>query len=211
MVANRQLAQQARQDREQSRSSSFSFRQLAQQARRNQEHQTQVPQLPIACKPLLPQLTRIVSLRHQLNRCNILCYFCGAEHWIEERVRESSLQAPKFSTCCEGGTVMKNMTHKAFFGLPPWRTATHPVRSCSQYGSLIRVCPSTTLFRLHIERRFLTLWRNASFRHGARSCLSFAPSLSISLRSCSDDASRPLFRLIRYHCVSMMITTSVVV
>jgi hypothetical protein len=55
---------------------------------------------------LLPQITGTVSLRHQLGRCNVSCSFCGAEHWIEERVRESSLQAPKFSTCCEGGAVI---------------------------------------------------------------------------------------------------------
>ena len=106
MATSRQLAQQARRDQERSQSSSFHFRHFAQRVRRNQEHQTQVQQLLIARKPLLPQLTSIVSLRHQLGRCNVSCCFCGAEHWIEERVQESSLQAPKFSTCCQGGIVM---------------------------------------------------------------------------------------------------------
>ena len=106
MATSRHLAQQVRRNRERSRSTSFSFRQLAQQARQNQESQTQVQQLSIACKPLLPQLTSTVSLRHQLGRCNFSCCFCGAEHWIEERVQESSLQAPKFSTCCERGVVI---------------------------------------------------------------------------------------------------------
>ena len=52
------------------------------------------------------QLMTTISLRHQLSRRNISCRFCGAEHWIEERVQGSSLQAPKFSTCYEGGIVI---------------------------------------------------------------------------------------------------------
>jgi hypothetical protein len=73
---------------------------LGQQARQNQEHE------PIACQPLDSQLTSTVSLRHQLDRCDVLCRFCSAEHWMEERVQGSTKSSPKFSTCCKSGTVM---------------------------------------------------------------------------------------------------------
>ena len=62
MATSRQLAQQARQDREQSQSSSLRFRPFAQRARRNQEHQIRVQQLLIARKPLRPQLTGTVGV-----------------------------------------------------------------------------------------------------------------------------------------------------
>lgn len=100
MATNRQLAQQARQHRQQSQLSSLGFRQLSQQARQNREHE------PIACQPLTSQLTGTVSLRHQLDPCNILCRFCGAEHWIEEKVQGSTKISPKFSTCCQAGAVI---------------------------------------------------------------------------------------------------------
>ena len=81
-------------------------RQLAQQVRWNQEHEYHEELLPIACKPLPSQLTGTASLHHRLNRCNVLCTFCGAEHWIEERVQSSTILSPKFSTCCESGVIM---------------------------------------------------------------------------------------------------------
>lgn len=36
---------------------------------------------------------------------SISCTFCGALHWIHERVSNSSLIAPKFETCCKKGDV----------------------------------------------------------------------------------------------------------
>jgi hypothetical protein len=124
MVTSREFAQQARRDREcqNKRAAAQPFnRELAQRARRNQELLfTQQPtnahlaqparrnseHVPIARQPLLPQLTATVSFRHRLNRCDVPCRFCGAEHWIEEKVQGSTKSSPKFSTCCEGGTVM---------------------------------------------------------------------------------------------------------
>src|SRR5271169_3549864 len=46
------------------------------------------------------------SLRHRLEHCNVLCTFCGAGHWIEERVQSSTTLSPKFSTSCESGVVI---------------------------------------------------------------------------------------------------------
>jgi len=100
MATDRQLAQQFRRDRERSLPHQFRSRQLGQQARQNQEHE------PIARQPLDSQLASTISLHHQLDRCDVLCRFCNAEHWIEERVQGSMKSSPKFSTCCEGGAVM---------------------------------------------------------------------------------------------------------
>lgn len=33
------------------------------------------------------------------------CQYCGALHWMEERVKGSSMIAPRFSVCCSKGTV----------------------------------------------------------------------------------------------------------
>ncbi len=109
MTTNRQLAQQVRRDQEHQRGlwwPQLSFTQLAQQTRQNREHQTQEKQLPIACNPLPPQLVGTFSLHHRLGRCDISCIFCGADHWIEERVQESTIAVPQFSTCCKRGAVM---------------------------------------------------------------------------------------------------------
>ena len=109
MATNRQLAQQVRRDQEHQRGlrwPQLSFTQLAQQTRQNREHRAQENQLPIACNPLPPQLVGTFSLRHRLGRCDISCIFCGADHWIEERVQESTIAVPQFSTCCKRGAVM---------------------------------------------------------------------------------------------------------
>ena len=79
--------------------------QLAQQARRTQEYQSQ-QQLPIARQPLTLQSIVALSLRHQLGPCHVPCRFCGADHWIEERVQGSAKYAPRFATCCKSGAIM---------------------------------------------------------------------------------------------------------
>jgi hypothetical protein len=131
MTATRRFAQQARRDRERRERQSTNFRVLAQRARRNQQlHSPELPQIvvqqttntrslaqqtrqnrehePIARQPLLPQLpgTTTVSLCHRLGLCDILCHFCGANHWIQERVQRSAKYAPQFATCCENGAIM---------------------------------------------------------------------------------------------------------
>ena len=78
--------------------------QLAQRAYRFRECQF-ATQLPIARRPLFPQLSATISVRHRLDHCNILCPFCSAEHWIEERVQACTLVTPKFSACCGSGTI----------------------------------------------------------------------------------------------------------
>ena len=104
---NRELAQQARRRREhlfeQQRSTNT---QTAMRISRNRERSLTQYQVPIACTWPSPQYLSTLSFRHQLARCNISCQFCGAQHWIEERVQNSTKEAPKFSTCCENGAVM---------------------------------------------------------------------------------------------------------
>jgi len=63
-------------------------------------------QMSIIYGPSTPQFVNGISFRHYLTRCNILCHFCKAEHWIEERIRHSSEISPKFMTCCMNGIVM---------------------------------------------------------------------------------------------------------
>jgi hypothetical protein len=77
----------------------------AQQVRQHRERQVRQQILPIARRPLLPPPLEAISYRHELGRCNIVCPFCKAEHWAEEKVNESTLRAPKFSTCCMSGSI----------------------------------------------------------------------------------------------------------
>jgi hypothetical protein len=98
---NRELAQQARQNREHTLGQQQPINtQLAQRARQIREREL------IACQPLLSQSSYLSSIRHQLGPCNIVCNFCGAYHWIEERIQGSSKSTPQFSTCCESDTII---------------------------------------------------------------------------------------------------------
>jgi len=36
---------------------------------------------------------------------NILCHYCGARHWIQERLTRSTVANPIFTTCCKEGEV----------------------------------------------------------------------------------------------------------
>ena len=44
---------------------------------------------------------------HKLGSCDVLCRFCGALHWLEERTisHGSTKEQPIFSDCCAGGKV----------------------------------------------------------------------------------------------------------
>lgn len=43
--------------------------------------------------------------RHELNHMNITCPFCGAYHWLEEKISTSRSSHPVFTTCCQSGSV----------------------------------------------------------------------------------------------------------
>ena len=98
---NRRLAQWTRQNRDHE----LINMRLAQRAHRIREGSI-VQHLPVARRPLSPRPAGTPSLRHRLGRCNIQCSFCGANHWIEERVQGSSKSSPRFSTCCGGGAIV---------------------------------------------------------------------------------------------------------
>lgn len=120
---NRELAQRARQIREnQSRLSRLSMdseplltrhndmastdmRSARQEQRIGGHHYTE-RQLPFARRQLLSQSIDDISPRHRLHRCDISCIFCGAEHWVDERIQASTLGVPKFSTCCMSGVII---------------------------------------------------------------------------------------------------------
>src|SRR5436190_23597921 len=64
------------------------------------------PGFPKLLFVLLQRDPQELIFRHELSHCDILCSFCGDEHWIEERVQGSTLTVPKFSTYCASGAVM---------------------------------------------------------------------------------------------------------
>jgi hypothetical protein len=109
MTTSRQSAQQRRRDRERRHrlevTNRPTNRELAQRARRNREQSFNLQQLPIARRPLSAQPAGTLSLRHRLSRCDVVCSFCRADHWIEEKIQESSKSAPRFSMCCGAGVI----------------------------------------------------------------------------------------------------------
>jgi hypothetical protein len=56
--------------------------------------------LPIACRPFDP-----AWVVHSLGNMNILCPFCHALHWDDERLAHSTVISPKFGMCCYQGTI----------------------------------------------------------------------------------------------------------
>jgi hypothetical protein len=42
---------------------------------------------------------------HTLAGCQVPCEHCGALHWIEEKIKKSTIREPKFSKCCSAGKV----------------------------------------------------------------------------------------------------------
>ena len=46
-----------------------------------------------------------IPSRHDLGPANIECKFCGAFHWIAERLTKSTANNPIFSLCCKEGDV----------------------------------------------------------------------------------------------------------
>ncbi|KAK4206842.1 hypothetical protein QBC37DRAFT_380686 [Rhypophila decipiens] len=57
---------------------------------------------------------------HHLGAMNVECSSCGALHWIDERLTDSSAGNPKFDSCCGKGSV----TFPPFPDLPPFLRAT---------------------------------------------------------------------------------------
>jgi len=41
---------------------------------------------------------------HDLGRMSVECRFCGALHWIDEKLTSSSISSPKFGSCCKAGS-----------------------------------------------------------------------------------------------------------
>ena len=109
-------------------------------------------QLSIARLSLLPQLTFTLSLRHRLSSCDVSCSFCGADHWIEERIQGSSKSMPRFSACCEDESIMI-----ASFEEPP-----QPL-----YSLLIE--STSCMFSRHVTYLLtFTIWVAIEFRRNIR-------------------------------------------
>jgi len=45
-------------------------------------------------------------MRHDLGQMNVRCPFCGAAHWLAEKIGSSPEDSPEFSTCCQRGHVL---------------------------------------------------------------------------------------------------------
>lgn len=54
----------------------------------------------IAHRPVLDSLHV-----NDLGNMNVQCPFCGALHWLDERVSSSTISHPEFGTCCAHGKV----------------------------------------------------------------------------------------------------------
>ena len=44
-------------------------------------------------------------MRHYLGKMMVKCRWCGALHWMNEKLSHSSLSNPKFGICCNSGKV----------------------------------------------------------------------------------------------------------
>ena len=45
------------------------------------------------------------STRHDLGRMDVRCSYCGATHWMAEKLSNSSNRSPRFTSCCLEGKV----------------------------------------------------------------------------------------------------------
>jgi len=59
--------------------------------------------LPLARRPLHPIFH--LPARHTLSSFTIECSFCGALHFLEERIRDSRVSDPLFEFCYHKGKV----------------------------------------------------------------------------------------------------------
>ena len=57
---------------------------------------------------------------------NILCHYCGACHWIQERLTRSTVANPIFTTCCKEGEV----------DLPPYSPLPKYLRDLLHHNNL---------------------------------------------------------------------------
>ena len=62
------------------------------------------------------------SYRHSLGLCNVVCSFCHAMHWIQERSYKSTINDPLFFACCQRGQIV----------LPSFSDASEPLKSLLQ-------------------------------------------------------------------------------
>ncbi|CAG8593178.1 641_t:CDS:2, partial [Cetraspora pellucida] len=46
------------------------------------------------------------NVRHDLGHIDSVCIYCGALHWLDERLSASSVTNPKFGKCCKQGKVI---------------------------------------------------------------------------------------------------------
>lgn len=55
--------------------------------------------------PMVGTRAHINSCRHSLGKMDVLCPFCSALHWMDEKLVKSSPNRPLFGTCCSKGKV----------------------------------------------------------------------------------------------------------
>ncbi len=68
-----------------------------------------VPLFTLARTPFIEPVAR-----HDLGAMDITCSFCGALHWIDEKLTSSSNRNPKFGLCCDSGKVRLSFTTSIF-------------------------------------------------------------------------------------------------
>ena len=48
---------------------------------------------------------------HSLGKMDVKCEFCGALHWLDERISNTSKNSPKFGMCCFSGKISLPKLH----------------------------------------------------------------------------------------------------
>jgi len=123
--SSRKISQRARQFRR-----SHPLSHVRVDASPNASHRYQQIQLPLARRPLTPN----ISYRHHLGSCDVICSSCHAAHWIQERSYKSTINDPLFFSCCQRGQIL----------LPSFPDAPEPLKSL-----LLEQTDGTSLSNIH--------------------------------------------------------------
>ncbi|CAG8740147.1 18684_t:CDS:1, partial [Acaulospora morrowiae] len=101
-INNRATAQQQRRKRERDEKKKTNKRATAQQQRRRHER---LSTIELDINPTMSRQNQD-DMQHDLGRMDIECSYCGALHWLDERLTNSSRKNPKFGSCCLNGKVV---------------------------------------------------------------------------------------------------------
>ncbi|CAG8813521.1 24257_t:CDS:1, partial [Cetraspora pellucida] len=106
-VNQKAVSQQERRRRERIENT-IDRRSIAQQSRRELERVKRAHTIPD--NEIFAQF-QLQNIRHDLGHMDTACIHCGALHWLDERIVNSSKTNPKFGSCCRHGKVILPLLH----------------------------------------------------------------------------------------------------